>query len=100
MPTAIHIEQDHLEKVCERWHIRKLSIFGSALRDDFRPNSDIDVLVEFDPEHIPGWEIVDIGEDLPEVFGGRYVDIVDPKFLLPGLKDGVLSSAVVRYERP
>ena len=93
------MHREVLEEVCKRWHITKLSIFGSALRDDLRPDSDVDVLIEFDPEHIPGWEIVDIGEDLSKAFGGRYVDMVFPESVLPRLKDRILGSAVVQYER-
>jgi hypothetical protein len=95
---AIDYPKSDLEAVCKRWHIRRLAIFGSVLRDDFGPDSDVDVLVEFEEGHTPGWEIVDIGEDLSSVFGGRYVDIVDPQFLIPGIKERVLASAVVQYE--
>lgn len=98
MLADLEINRELLEEVCARWHITKLSIFGSALRDDFGPDSDVDVLIEFDPEHIPGWEIVDIGDDLSKAFGGRYVDMVNPKFLLPLLRDRILNSAIVQYE--
>jgi len=96
--SELEIDRDLLAQVCNRWHITKLSIFGSALRDDFGPESDVDVLLEWDPEHIPGWEIVDIGDDLSKAFGGRYVDMVDPEYLIPGLQERVLKSAVVKYE--
>lgn len=95
---AIQIPHEDLVALCKRWHIQRLAVFGSALRDDFGPDSDVDVLVEFEPEHTPGWEIVDIGEELSEIFGGRYVDIVNPKYLLPLIKDDVLKSAVLLYE--
>lgn len=95
---AIQFRQEALDDLCRRWHIQRLSVFGSALRDDFGPDSDVDVLVEFEPEHTPGWEIADIGEELSEVFAGRYVDMVDPEFLIPGMKERVLASAVVQYE--
>lgn len=90
--------REKLAEVCKRHHIQRLAVFGSALRDDFTPESDVDVLVEFEPGHTPGWEIVDIGDDLSEVFGGRYVDMVDPKFIIPSLRDRILTSAVVQYE--
>lgn len=95
---AVDFSPEKLRETCKRWHIRRLAIFGSALRDDFGPDSDVDVLVEFEEGHTPGWEIVDIGEDLSSVFGGRYVDIVDPQFLIPGIKERALASAVVQYE--
>ena len=63
---------------CRRHHIRRLSLFGSALRPDFRPDSDVDLLVEFQPGHTPGWEIVELEEELSSIFGGRRVDIVNP----------------------
>lgn len=95
---AVQFRQKALDALCKRWHIRRLSVFGSALRDDFGPDSDVDVLVEFEPEHTPGWEIVDIGEELSQVFGGRYVDIVNPVYLHPLIKDDVLHSAILLYE--
>ncbi len=96
--NAIDFSREQLAAACRRRHIRRLSLFGSFLRDDFTPDSDVDVLVEFEPGHTPGWEIVDIGEELSEVFGGRYVDIVDPDCLFPVLRERVLSSAVLQYE--
>ena len=98
MLAELDINRDLLRDVCKRWHITKLSVFGSALRDDFGPENDVDVLIEFDPEHIPGWEIVDVGDDLSRVFGGRYVDLVFPESVLSRLKDRILGNAVVQYE--
>ena len=98
MLAELDINRDLLRDVCKRWHITKLSVFGSTLRDDFGPESDVDVLIEFDPEHIPGWKIVDVGDDLSRVFGGRYVDMVFPESVLPRLKDRILGNAVVQYE--
>jgi len=97
--VAIEVPREALERVCKRWHIRRLAIFGSALRDDFGPDSDVDVLVEFEPGHTPGWEIVDIGDELSELFSGRYVDVVNPKYLHRLIKDQVLQDAVVLYEQ-
>jgi predicted nucleotidyltransferase len=86
-----------LADFCRRHHIRRLSAFGSVLRDDFGPESDIDLLVEFQPGHSPGWEIVDLEEELGRLFGGRRVDLVNPKYLSPRLRDAILDSAVVQY---
>lgn len=72
-------------------------MFGSALRDDFRSDSDIDLLVEFQPGHTPGWEIVDLEEELSGLFGGRKIDLVNPKYLNHRLRDTILNSAVVQY---
>lgn len=62
--TRITVPHDELAAFCRRHHIRKLSLFGSVLRDDFRPDSDVDVLVEFEPGHSVGWEIVDMEDEL------------------------------------
>jgi predicted nucleotidyltransferase len=86
-----------LAEFCQRHHIRRLSLFGSVLREDFRPDSDVDMLVEFQPGYTPGWEIVDLEEELGELFGGRRVDLVNPKYLNPRLRETILDSARVQY---
>lgn len=93
------IPQKAIAEFCRRHHIRRLSLFGSVLRDDFRDDSDIDALVEWEDGHTPGWDIVTIADELGELFGGRQVDLVNPKFLKPRLRDAVLNSAEVQYER-
>ncbi len=95
---AIPIPQDKLAEFCRRNGIRKLSLFGSVLRDDFRPESDIDVLVEFQTGKIIGWKIIEIEEELSGILGGRKVDMVNPKYLNHRLKDRILGSAQVQYE--
>jgi len=82
---------------CRRHHIRKLSLFGSVLRDDFRPDSDIDVLYEFEPGHTVGFEIFRIEGELSRLFGGHKVDMVPEKYLNPRLRDRILASAQVQY---
>lgn len=82
---------------CRRHHIRKLSLFGSVLRDDFRPDSDVDVLVEFEPDHAVGFGIFDIEEELSRLFGGRKIDMVREKYLNRRLRDRILASAEVQY---
>ncbi|HET9209358.1 MAG TPA: nucleotidyltransferase family protein [Thermoanaerobaculia bacterium] len=95
MKTAIPKTQ--LADFCRRNHIRKLSLFGSILRDDFGPQSDIDVLVEFEPGHVPGLRFVRLQDELSSLFGGRRVDLVTPKFLNRRIRDEVLRSAEVQY---
>src|SRR5687767_7374331 len=77
----VDVSREQLADFCRRHHIRRLSLFGSILRDNFRPDgdqpSDVDVLVEFEPGHTPGWEIVDIEQALSGLFGGRKVDLVN-----------------------
>ena len=86
-----------LEAFCRRHHIRKLSLFGSVLREDFGPGSDVDIRVEFDEGHTPGFEFVRIQAELSELLGGRRVDLVTPRALSPFLRDRVLRSAAARY---
>ncbi|MGE5251850.1 MAG: nucleotidyltransferase family protein [Bacteroidota bacterium] len=61
--------------------LRRLAFFGSVLREDFGPESDVDVLVEFEEGHTPGLAFIDIQDDLSRLLGGREVDLVTPKFL-------------------
>lgn len=93
----LQIAGERLRDFCRKWHIQWLAFFGSVLRDDFGPDSDVDVLVEFAPGHTPGLEIVDIEDELSEILGGRKVDIVNPKYLHRRLKDRVLAAAKVYY---
>ncbi len=102
--TAVAIPRREIADCCLRHHIRRLSLFGSILREDFRTggdqSSDVDVLVEFLPGHTPGWEIVDIESELSRLFGGRKVDMVNPKYLNRRLKDRILADARPLYEAP
>lgn len=95
--SKIHIPQDAIAEFCRRNHIRKLSIFGSALSDSFSPESDIDVLVEFELGHVPGLALIRMQDELSEIFGGRKVDLVTPKFLNRRIQKNVLAQAVVQY---
>lgn len=96
--NGISIPQSVIAEFCRRNGIRRLSFFGSVLRDDFRPDSDIDVLVEFQPGKIVGWDIITIEDELSHLLGGRKVDMVRKSALSPRLKDRILSSAQVQYE--
>ena len=93
----INVDKAELARFCRRRHIRKLSLFGSALRDDFGPDSDVDVLVEFEPGHTPGLAVVDVEEELSALLGGRRVDMVNPRYLNRRLRDRVLREAEVQY---
>ena len=94
----IPINHQQLEAFCRRHHIRKLSFFGSVLRDDFGPESDIDVLYEFEEGFSPGWEIQDIEDELSALLG-RKVDLVPGQFLNRWIRDRVLAEAEVQYAR-
>jgi hypothetical protein len=93
----IQVDPQAIAEFCRRNHIRKLALFGSVLRDDFRPDSDVDVLVEFEPGKTPGWAIIDMQDELSALFGGRKVDLLTFKGLHPFIKDRVLGQAQVVY---
>jgi predicted nucleotidyltransferase len=97
MSPRIPIDRQRLAEFCRRHHIRRLSLYGSVLRDDFRPDSDVDVLVEFEPGHVVGLRFIDIEDELSELLGGRKVDLVSEKSLNPRLRDRVLTSAELQY---
>jgi predicted nucleotidyltransferase len=92
---AIPIPHQALADFCRRWGIRSLAFFGSVVRDDFRPVSDVDVLVEFD--HPIGFEIVHAEEELASILGHR-VDLVEKHLLNRWLRNDILSEAVVEYD--
>jgi len=95
----IDISKETITHFCQQWHITKLSVFGSVLRDDFRPDSDVDVLVEFQPEHIPGFlKLHRIQEELSNLLGNRQIDLVTPKFLNHRIRDRILAEAEVCYD--
>ena len=71
MRARIPIDQKKLSDCCRRNHIRRLALFGSVLRDDFGPDSDIDVLVEFEVGHVPGLALLRLEQDLSKLLGGR-----------------------------
>jgi uncharacterized protein len=98
MQARIKIPQADIVGFCKRHHIRQLSLFGSVLRDDFRSDSDIDVLVEFEPGHIPGLiRLAGMELELSELLGGRKVDMNTPMCLSPYFRDEVLAEAEVLY---
>jgi uncharacterized protein len=86
-----------MEEAVSPHHIKRLALFGSVLRDDFRPESDVDVLVEFQPGHVPGADFVTIEREFSGLLPGRRVDMVTPKFLNPRIRDQVLTSAEPLY---
>ncbi|MDX1994350.1 MAG: nucleotidyltransferase family protein [bacterium] len=92
-------EEINLAQLCEKYPIRKLSLFGSVLRDDFRSDSDIDILIEFEPNaEVTLFDMGGIQVELSEMFG-REVDLKTSAFLSPHFRDDVLSKARVIYER-
>ena len=97
MAQLIRIDDQILSSFCERHHVRRLALFGSVLRPaEFRAASDLDVLVEFEPGHVPGFAFVDLADEL-SVLLGRRVDLHTPASLSPEFRDAVLREAEVLY---
>lgn len=93
----IHLPQEQIENFCGRHHIRRLAVFGSILRSDFRPDSDVDVLVEFEPGYVPGLGFFAMQEELSAIIGHK-VDLHTPKFLSRHFRDRVLAEAQILYD--
>jgi predicted nucleotidyltransferase len=92
----INIPRSDLAAFCQRHHIQSLAIFGSVLREDFRTDSDIDILVEFQPGCTPGYfTIMEMEDELSVLFGNRRVDLRTPQDLSHHFRDRVLHEAVV-----
>jgi len=87
-----------LQDYCRRNHIRRLALFGSVPRGEARDDSDLDVLVEFEPGHVPGLAFIRMQDELSQLLGGRRVDLVTPKFLNHRIRERVLAEATVLYE--
>ena len=94
--ARIEIPQAEIDAFCRRNHIRRLALFGSVLRDDFTPNSDVDVLVEFEPGKTPGLAFFGMQDELSEILGRR-VDLNTPGFLSPYFRDRVLAESEALY---
>jgi len=98
--SQLPLDESVMEQIvdlCTRWNIRRLALFGSAIRDDHRPDSDIDVLVEFEPGHVPGFGFITIQDELTEVFGRR-IDLHTPATLSRYFRDDVLDRARTLYD--
>ena len=95
--TRVQVPRDKIADFCRRHHIRKLSLFGSVLRDDFRPDSDIDVLVEFEAGASVGFfGLTEMQLELTELLKRR-VDLRTPAELSRYFRDEVLREAEVQY---
>ena len=94
--VRIDVPREQIADFCRRHHIRRLAFFGSVLRDDFGPNSDVDVLVEFEPGKTPGFAFFSMEEELSEILGRR-VDLNTPNSLSKYFRDEVLAEAQELY---
>ena len=99
MKAAIAIPEAEVAALCRRHHIRRLALFGSVLREDFTPASDVDVLVEFEPGKSPGLAFITIEEDLSNLVGRR-VDLNTPASLSHHFRAEVLAEAETVYVSP
>jgi uncharacterized protein len=98
MTPKIAIPYDKIAEFCKKNHIRKLSLFGSVLRDDFTENSDVDVLVEFEEGMTPGLAFFGMGEELSEILS-RKVDFLTEGFISEYIVDKVKREAMTLYDR-
>ena len=99
MAVQVALDNRKVADFCRKHHIRRLSLFGSVLHRDFGPDSDVDVLVEFEPGHVPGLiGLAGLELDISDIFGGRKVDLRTPGDLSRYFRDSVLGEAEVQYE--
>jgi len=94
--AQIELPREQIAIFCKRHHVRRLSLFGSVLRSDFRPDSDVDVLIEFEPGFTPGLAFFGMQEELSTILG-RTVDLNTPGFLSPHFRAEVCDSAEEQY---
>ena len=92
----IEVDKQQIARFCRRHRIRRLALFGSVLRDDFSPESDVDVLVEFEDGHVPGLAFFTMQAELSKILG-RKVDLNTPQFLSRHFREDVLAEAEDQY---
>lgn len=97
MPSHVQMDRCVIAEFCKKSHIRSLAMFGSVLRDDFRPDSDVDMLVEFEPAHVPGLLGVARLENQLSAIIGRKVDLWTSEDLSRYFRDEVVATAEVQY---
>ena len=97
MAARLDIPRESIAAFCRRNHIRRLALFGSVLRDDFGPSSDVDVLVEFEVGHVPGLAFITMQDELSALLG-RNVDLNTPQCLSPYYRQEVLDEAEALYD--
>ncbi|MBI4394013.1 MAG: nucleotidyltransferase family protein [Euryarchaeota archaeon] len=98
MAARIRVDRQAVSHFCRRHHVRRLSLFGSVLTEQFGPASDVDVLVEFEDGHVPGYfALIGLQDELAQILGVREVDLHTPNDLSRHFRDEVLASAEVQY---
>lgn len=93
---GLHVPDEAIAEICRRRHIRRLAVFGSVLRGELRPDSDVDLLVEFEDGHTPGFAFFDIEAEFSGILG-RNVDLNTPQFLSPRVRANVEAEAEVVF---
>jgi predicted nucleotidyltransferase len=96
--THFRISDRQLGQFCQNYHIRKLAFFGSVVRDDFKPSSDIDILVEFEPGFTPGFDFFLIEAELSRLLRHK-VDLQTTNFLSPEIRQYAQTEAITAYEQ-
>jgi predicted nucleotidyltransferase len=94
----LEVSQAQIADFCRHYHIRWMAVFGSALRDDFGPESDVDVLVEFEPGHDLGLAFFALPDEFSSLVGGRQVDMMTVDELNRWIRNRVLREAQVLYD--
>ena len=98
MPVHVEVDRAKVAEFCRSHHVRRLALFGSVLGDGFGPESDVDVLVEFEPGHVPGLiRLAGLERELSGVLGGRKVDLRTPEDLSRYFRQDVVERAEVVY---
>lgn len=98
MPLAIQIDRDQIVELCRKHSVSRLSFFGSVTRDDFTPQSDVDILVEFEPGCTPGLAFFGLEVELSEIFG-RDAHLCTLNMLTPRFRDSALADVVLIYDK-
>jgi predicted nucleotidyltransferase len=98
--TNLQTSPEGVAAICQQFHVLRLRLFGSAVRGELGPVSDVDILVDYEAGFVPSlFQIVELSERLRPIFGGRDVDLVLPNDLHWFIRDDILDSAKTIYER-
>ena len=96
LASGIEIPAEKIAQICRKYGVKEMAIFGSAARGEMRPDSDVDIFVEFYPEVRIGWEFFDLEEELAQVFA-RKVDLGTKRILKPWIRHEVMRDARIIY---
>jgi hypothetical protein len=96
LPSGLTLPMGRIAEICRKYRVKELAVFGSAARGDMRPDSDLDLLVEFLPEAKIGWEFFELEEELARALA-RKVDLGSKRSLKPWVRQDVLRDARIIY---